>query len=308
MLFKAILTGGTLAVLAGAGVYYGTEGAETLERDVREDVRLDSTELAGAAKADQQTFELDIETVDVEVEDIDVDVADVEVAVVEVDPPAAKADPKPKTKWLDQYLKKSSKKDKADKKRAPKPITTDSEIDATAPGEENLDDVGATKNVKKQRKKARADNKGSLAVSEAPRDETSDLNEHDDLQGDFGEVFGVAVSAPKVDYDVVIEQADKLLVVDMRDQAYLEILDYAIDRNDMTIAADLLGRLSSPELRDTGRARLGKGLALRGKAEAAFAVLEEIEIDELAAPIRLEIISALMTTQKERISMFYPGN
>jgi len=34
--------------------------------------------------------------------------------------------------------------------------------------------------------------------------------------------------------------------------------------------------------------------------EAAFAVLDEVEIDELAAPIRLEIIAALMATRAER--------
>jgi hypothetical protein len=41
-------------------------------------------------------------------------------------------------------------------------------------------------------------------------------------------------------------------------------------------------------------------LALRGNAEAAFAVLDEIEIEELAAPIRLELITALMSTRQER--------
>ena len=105
---------------------------------------------------------------------------------------------------------------------------------------------------------------------------------------------------PVIDYDTVLNEAKKLLVVDMRNQAVLEIIDYAVDNKDMAEAADLLEELSTPELRDTARARIGAGLARAGKVEAAFAVIEELEIDELAAPIRLEIITALMATSQER--------
>ena len=86
----------------------------------------------------------------------------------------------------------------------------------------------------------------------------------------------------------------------MRNQAILEIIDYAIDKRDMSEAADLVDELSTPELRDTARARIGAGLARCGKADAAFAVINALEIEELAAPIRLEIITALMATKQER--------
>ncbi len=105
---------------------------------------------------------------------------------------------------------------------------------------------------------------------------------------------------PAIDYDAVLAEAKKLLVVDMKNQAVLEIVDFAVDNRDMTEAADLVQELSTPELRDTARARIGAGLARCGKAEAAFAVIDELEIDELAAPIRLEIITALMATRQER--------
>jgi len=65
-------------------------------------------------------------------------------------------------------------------------------------------------------------------------------------------------------------------------------------------AADIVEDLSTPELRDTARARIGVGLARSGDQRAAFAVLDELEIDELSAPIRLEIITALMATKQER--------
>ena len=46
--------------------------------------------------------------------------------------------------------------------------------------------------------------------------------------------------------------------------------------------------------------RIGAGFARCGKADAAFAVIDDLEIDDLAAPIRLEIITALMATRQER--------
>jgi len=52
--------------------------------------------------------------------------------------------------------------------------------------------------------------------------------------------------------------------------------------------------------RDTARAKIGVGLARTGDSEAAFAVLDEMEIDELTASMRLEIITALMATKAER--------
>ncbi len=105
-----------------------------------------------------------------------------------------------------------------------------------------------------------------------------------------------------VDYDFVLSEARKLQVVDMRNIAFFEIIDYAVDRKDFSEAADILQELSDPELRDTARAKIGVGLAKIGDSEAAFAVLDEMEIDELTASMRLEIITALMATKAERIA------
>jgi len=123
-------------------------------------------------------------------------------------------------------------------------------------------------------------------------------------RGDKHKEKGAHKSALKaIDYDAVLAEANKLQVIDMRNEAILEIVDYAIDRRDIGNAADIVDELSSPELRDTARARIGVGLATGGDMEAAFAVLDEIEIDELSAPIRLEIIAALMATRAERAAL-----
>ena len=116
-----------------------------------------------------------------------------------------------------------------------------------------------------------------------------------------------AMALDAIDYDAVLVEAKKLQVIDMRNEAFLEIIDYAIDRGDIGDAADILEELSRPELRDTARGRIGVGLASAGDMNAAFAVLDEIEIDELTAPIRLEIITALMATRAERSANRQPA-
>lgn len=302
MLTKAILTGGVLSVLAGSIVYFGTEGADALERDAHEDVRVEETELAGGVES--------------------VDVVEVEVK----DP----SEDQPKTKWLDQYLKKSS--DKAKTKPAKK-VTTVTETEVVTESEEPRESIVEKKvRIKTKLRNDGSDSaKGTYIVSKDARVETLnvdglDLDEDIDVER-LKEQLGLtdehnvevrvikkkvsespsrfsfdAKETPSVDYGAVLGEAKKLMVTDMRNQAVLEIVDYAIDNGDMMQAADLVEELSTPELRDTARARIGTGLARSGEADAAFAVLDELEIDELSAPIRLEIITALMATKQERKS------
>lgn len=322
MLTKAILTGGVLSVLAGSIVYFGTEGADALESDVREDVRLEETELAGG-----------VEDIDVAV-DNDMTVDNVEAA----DPPQGSGDEKPKTKWLDQYLKKTKGEPKPEKKSE---IVTETETENVIETVES-DENGVEKKVRiktRMRKGGSDSAKGTYIVTKDKGVETVNIEELDpdgldldnlNLDGDIDvdmlkDRLGVdgeknveirvikkkmdgkptrfsfdSDESTKIDYEAVLNETKKLMVTDMRNQAVLEIVDYAIDNGDMVEAADLVEELSTPELRDTARARIGTGLARAGKTEAAFAVLEELEIDELSAPIRLEIITALMATKQER--------
>ena len=381
MLTKAILTGAVLAGLSGGLVYFGTEGAAAIESEAREDVVAMDTELAGAvdtiveaetvannetvvAKAPKQTSKQTIETLAgidkaeekladaVDADAVDADAVDSDAvgsggSPAKIDPPKGDEDAKPKTKWLDQYLK--STKPRAGE--ATKPATPEAhhdeshtveavietETDETViETETNVDtmmssDVSetgpATTDLPKRKVKRRivvkmedGDKAGWAAeLEQILMDEDIDPELVKDIIRDHqGTEKNVSVvrrgekshlndrsaekkmSRPEVDYDLVLQEARKLQVVDMRNQAILEIMDYAVDQGDIGAAADLVDEFANPELRDTARAKIGVGLANRGDAEAAFAVLDEIEIDELTAPIRLEIIAALMATQSER--------
>lgn len=328
MLIKAILTGSVLSGLAFSIVYFGTEGADALDVDTAETVRVEETALAGAA--DVAVGRVDVETV---IED------EVAVAEVEVQDPPAKTS-EPKTKWLDQYLKKSKPDMKADSESKSEMMVkpdmmpeSDMKSDPEMKSMENMtsEEMAAGSEDKSNdlvvkriiSKNGSAQATGTYVIEKTGHAETLDIDGDidieilkDQLGLDSGKNIQVKIirkmddgksmtvldtkTQRSTDYAPILAEAKKLLVIDMRNQAFLEIVDHAVDQGDMIQAADIVEELSTPELRDTARARIGTGLARGGKTEAAFSVLEEIEIDELSAPIRLEIITALMATKQER--------
>jgi len=110
MLTKAVLTGVVLSALTGTIVYFGTEGADAHINETRIQAPEEQAELAGAPDdivastevvASNELFASN-ETVEqfAKAENF----AKMEKSVEVEDPPAK--DSKPKTKWLDQYLKR----------------------------------------------------------------------------------------------------------------------------------------------------------------------------------------------------------
>ena len=428
MLTKAILTGGVLSALAGCIVYFGTSGTDALAGESKEDIRIEDTELAGAAEVTVNSSDEDVavkatdetldsadeiarsatdamESVKGDLTTSEVDMAKEDLAMAEEPDVNAAEDrsdeahkdqlekkSKPKTKWLDQYLKRTkpnadsqheeklaAKKaemqekldameaeadamdekadameakadvmnNKADAMQAEAESTeadAETEIEvmenkADAMRKRHADRIDRMKKkrirIKKMKRGAEADAKAEMSKDIASKAEDVEIDidaidvEALDLDGDIDvqalkEQLGLdgeenveirvikkmkgksahsdrkMKSGSTFDYGPVLAQARKLPVVDMRNQAILEIVDFAVDSQDMTQAADLVQELSTPELRDTARARIGAGFARCGKADAAFAVIDDLEIDDLAAPIRLEIITALMATRQER--------
>lgn len=103
---------------------------------------------------------------------------------------------------------------------------------------------------------------------------------------------GVRSDADLETFEILVDQAGELELVDMRDDAYLTLLDWALRDERYIEATDVAGRLSVPELRDTARQRIGISHAEAGRMSEAFKVLEQVEIDPLRDAIRLEIIRA----------------
>lgn len=106
---------------------------------------------------------------------------------------------------------------------------------------------------------------------------------------------------PPVDpavFDTLIDQAGRLEITDARDDAFLNILNFSLAEQRYDVADGMVERLSSPELRDTARQRIGISHATAGRMDEAFAVLDTVEIKELSDPIRLEIIRSVTATRQ----------
>jgi hypothetical protein len=395
MLTKAILTGGVLSALAGSIVYFGTEGADAQTLLSQNDVRVEDTELAGAPDAAVSELAEAAAPSEVSTEANASEVMAQETKAVagskmpeskmpeskmaEAASPAQDAQDtsEPKTKWLDQYLKRTMPKSQSDSEMEsadtmtdretvePEMETTETDVEieileddaGEAAGSDKVKIMRMRMEKHMKRNAMRRGDRDSAMSEEAAEAKSHTMTSGDqeeetlthrsvdiksldletleslDLDGEIDveilkqqlgmdgkDNVQIRIVKKKMDmskskdkmakktrkkrpviaYDTVLAEAKKLLVVDMRNQAVLEIIDYAIDNGDMTEATDLLNELSTPELRDTARARIGTNLAKRGKSDAAFAVLESLEIDELSAPIRLEIITAMMATKQER--------
>lgn len=379
MLTRAILTGGVLSAVVGCIVYFGTTGLDARAGDNQKDVRVEEIKLAGgpdvAAGTEEGSSTKSVIKTVTKSEAVAKSEAVVEDLEVKADPELADATQmkksEPKTKWLDQYLKKTKPNadSKPEKKLSSKKVEMKHKADAM---KEKADAMAAKletaevdgepqieimKDKVEAMRKSHAERKmrKRFKFKKRMKDADTDMAEtdHDAMMKDEGETRDIEIDIDAIDvealeldgeidvdvlkkqlglegeknveirvikkmnrkgshgvkmmsqssgfdYDAVLEEARKLLIPDMRDQAVLEIVDFAVDNLDMAEAADLVQEISTPELRDTARARIGAGLARCGKPEAAFAIIDELELDELAAPIRLEIITVLMATQQER--------
>lgn len=100
--------------------------------------------------------------------------------------------------------------------------------------------------------------------------------------------------------DAVFEQAENISQPDLRDRAYLDLVDYATSKGMFEEAERAALKIKQIELRDTARSRIAMGLARFGKSEQAFSLIEDVEIDELRDVMRLQVIEALLGTDGRR--------
>ncbi len=95
----------------------------------------------------------------------------------------------------------------------------------------------------------------------------------------------------------LMEQADKIATVEIKDQAYLDIVSASVDNKRFNFADEALQKIVQPELRDTARSRMAIALAVAGRAEEAFALIDAVEVDALRDVMRLQVIEALVAPQ-----------
>lgn len=97
---------------------------------------------------------------------------------------------------------------------------------------------------------------------------------------------------------LIMEQAEKISMPELRDRAYLDLVSYALDNGDKATAKMALSKIEQVELRDTARNRMAVAFAKAGQAKKAFAILEDLEVDALRDVMRLQVIEALIVPKE----------
>lgn len=89
-------------------------------------------------------------------------------------------------------------------------------------------------------------------------------------------------------------QAQQISDESMRDQAYMGLIDYASHEGLFSEAEQAIANIKQVEFRDTARSRIANAYAQKGHSDAAFALIDQVEVDELRDVIRLQAIEALI--------------
>lgn len=259
MFWKSLITGTVLALMAGSVVYFGT-GGEIAQADIQR--AMDSTRSATKSVAASVKETIDDFKQGSSDDTTNPDVTD---TVLENSTPAEK----PKEIFVSTEETSEEMSDFEDEK-----ISDDSKerrwlsryLTALKTEKEN-GPVKKTDAMIWQEKVKKGDVVPSLST---PKDV-----EFDDV------------------YKTVLKQTETLEITELRDRAYLGLINYIIRHEAYEKAPTVISKISQPELRDTARSNLAVGFARKGHRELAFEILEEVETRALQDVLRLQVIEAM---------------
>ena len=97
---------------------------------------------------------------------------------------------------------------------------------------------------------------------------------------------------------IVMEQAEKIEMPELRDRAYLDLVSYGIEHGNYKVASKALKKIEQVELRDTARNRIAVAHAKDGNAAEAFGILDDIEVEALRDVMRLQVIEAMIAPEE----------
>jgi len=96
----------------------------------------------------------------------------------------------------------------------------------------------------------------------------------------------------------VYEQADTIQTPELRDQAYLDVVTYAIRHKLYGAANKAITKIDQVPFRDTARARIAISLAKGGNIQDAFTLIDKVETEELRDIMRLQVIEAMIVPER----------
>ena len=98
--------------------------------------------------------------------------------------------------------------------------------------------------------------------------------------------------------DAVQEQIEAIKQVELKDEAILELVEFAASTGQFVQATEAIDHISQEQLRDTARGWVAIAYAKAGRSDDAFAIIEDIEIEPLKDAMRLQTIRALIAPHK----------
>jgi len=175
-----------------------------------------------------------------------------------------------KKKWIDQYVNKSPENKDADEVKA-----KDMKAEARKAKEMAKKEMIRAEKEEMMREKA----KGKFVVKEdKPSSAIGRMESFDTI-------------------DIIMREAEEIESTDLRDRAYLNVVDYALMHGYFGKAKAALAKISQPELRETARSRIAVNYAGTGNPEAAFDLVDSVEMTDFKDAMRIQIIEALIAAE-----------
>lgn len=296
MVIKAGITAILAALLAGSVVYYGMPAEESTSGTVRLS-HLAEAETAASSqdesgnpsqkrwidkylKADRKSADLEVEAESAMVDKAVSEDVELQIDVEEPDNLTGEAGTSSKqsfsiTAMVDEAQKADQEKTnrKADDTPTEKPKETNTQTAKDTAKPKKL-------TFRKKKKTAQPDQIKDVSVVKPLKEKPKTRNEALSRLG------------------TAMNQVENIETPELKDRAYMAIVDYAVMHKYYGRAKQALGKIRQTELRDTARSRVAIALAKAGKSDAAFEMVEAVEVEELRDVIRLQTIEAMIVPER----------
>lgn len=93
--------------------------------------------------------------------------------------------------------------------------------------------------------------------------------------------------------DQLMAQANRIEAPNLKDQAHMDIANFATGFRDFEAANLAMNKIEQKELRDTARGNIAIFMARSGMVVEAFKKVDEVEIESLRDVMRLQVIEAI---------------
>ncbi|PHR61828.1 MAG: hypothetical protein COA43_01270 [Robiginitomaculum sp.] len=94
-------------------------------------------------------------------------------------------------------------------------------------------------------------------------------------------------------FGILMMQAERIEEIALQDQAFVDVVHYALRANLFDEAQEAMLKIRQPELRDTSRGQMGIVIARQGQHKRAFSIIDQVETDGLRDVLRLQVIEAI---------------